>query len=110
MLLDLTAKDMYDRKIELDTIIFTYRPFFSDEFVNNYSNFTRAAFQEYGEGLFKLRTTPLDSRDKEKDRDVLFTNEDNRVKVLNGYYFLMQGIGRELDVVISQPPPSPSAR
>jgi hypothetical protein len=108
---ELTPGSMIKHKRDLDKLIYSYRPFFSDEFFSRYQKFINAAYKT-GTGWGKdalLRTRQIRPLDKELP-DVTFTNEDNSREIYNAYVQLMKFSGQEMDVEIRDiqgKPPSP---
>ncbi len=105
----LHSKDIIRIKRELDTLVYSYRPFFSDKFFAAYSEFTTAAFHAFG-GWGKdaqLRTTP-DHRYEPPSQVINFTDEDNRSEVHQTYYAVLNAAAIDLGLLISVPTP-PSA-
>jgi hypothetical protein len=103
-----SPEDIILAKRNVDQIMFSYRPFFSDKFFDAYQKFMDSAFKTYtGFGLdARLRTAPVRPLDDpgEKDR---FTGEDNRLAVHDNYYELLRMAGDEFDVDIGKTPPAP---
>ena len=83
---ELTEEGVTKEKIDLDTLVYTYRPFFSDEFFKNYQAFVNTVF----------------------DGDYHRQNV-NTAQVVEKNYALMKVVGKELDVIISPPSPIPDS-
>ena len=102
---ELSPPEILDRKRDLDSVVHTYRPFFSAEFYTLYRHFIQVGFMEYaspGEDA-KLRTT-LDDRAKRfrgewKDEwNSMLTGENNSVQIKSAYEKLLARLAAELDL------------
>jgi hypothetical protein len=91
--------DIVERKREIDSHVFTYRPIFSPEFGGLYDAFMAQCFRLYG-GMgkdAKLRTTRefrLEENDPSKAE--CFTEEDNRSAIFDTYSALMAALASEV--------------
>lgn len=87
---DLTEAAITKEREDLNILVYSYRPFFTDEFVHNYAHFMDVTSKDY----FQHQVP-----------------QDKENKVREAYFGLMEGVGKELDVVISpaSPTPAPSA-
>lgn len=102
---DMSPFDVLEKKRELDAVIHTYRPFFSDEFFALYRQFIQASFAEYaamGEDA-KLRTTLKDRAKRFRGEwkgewDNMLTNEDNSRDIRGAYESLLARLASELDL------------
>ncbi len=99
---ELSERDIISAKRKLDKIIYSNRPFFSDEFFNSYIYFTKQTFEPYG-GWGKdarLRTKNLRDSDAGVD-DARFTGEDNGNAIHSAYFELLKVVGSELNLVFN---------
>jgi hypothetical protein len=101
----LTPDDIIQRKRSLDKTMYSYRPFFTDEFFGKYMNFIDSTYKPFGgwEKDAKLRTAPVRPSDNDSDKG-RFTNEDNRKAIFESYSALIKSAGAELDVNIDRVP------
>jgi hypothetical protein len=106
----LSPEDVIERKRELDAVVHTYRPFFSQEFYGLYRQFVTAAFSEYatpGEDA-KLRTTSRDRAQRyrgewKEEWSRLLTDEDNSNQIRRAYEALLARLAAELELSSSIP-------
>jgi hypothetical protein len=105
-----SPKDIIEKKRQLDEIVYTYQPFFSQEFMDSYRELEQAMFRSFtGWGQdAKLRTGaqyretfyhPTDKTSSwEKDWDQAFTNEDNTESIRSTYSKLVSRLPLELGI------------
>lgn len=103
---DLKAQDVIAKKREMDHIIYSYRPFFSDDFFKAYVAFTDAAYEQYGgwRNDARLKTT-VAHRDETDGGH--FTGTDNRDAIHKAYYDVMKVAATELQLNVVPAPPRP---
>jgi hypothetical protein len=103
---ELTPADVVKLKRESDRIFFTYRPFFSEEFVAAYEAFLDAAFKPYGgwRADARIRSTVAQ---RENASEGAFTGEDNAAAVHQAYYSMLRAAGKEFALEFDAPPYRP---
>jgi hypothetical protein len=99
---ELSAKDLIVRKREMDHLVFSYRPFFSDEFFTAYIAFTDAAYQPFGgwRADAGLKTSNEHRGDPEPNR---FVGGDHRDEIHEAYYRVMRAAAKELKLQVATP-------
>jgi hypothetical protein len=107
---ELSPEDIVGDKRELDEIIYTYQPFFSNEFVDKYKELEKQMFQPFnGWGQdARLRTEvthrkefylPANSEKKWDEKwDARFTKEDNAETIRQSYSALISILPVELGI------------
>ncbi len=110
---ELSEEDIIGRKRQLDRIMYSNRPFFSQEFFEKYESFMDAAFKPFGgwgEDA-KLRTHPIRPQDANVPGD-RFTNKDNSSKIHDAYYRLLTEAAAEMELEIgeTEKPQTPQSR
>ena len=105
---ELKPSDIIERELESNRIIFSFRPYFSEKFLNAYGAFMNNAFKTRCSPRVDvcIRTMSIGRREKSSEK---FTNSDNRKNVHSSYYALLTIVGTELDIKSSAPgiPPPP---
>ncbi|MBB4864143.1 hypothetical protein HNP46_003007 [Pseudomonas nitritireducens] len=105
-------------KRQLDKLIYSNSPFFSQDFLDRYHQFMGAAFKTgngWGEDA-KLRSPPIRELDKGKGKERMFApmddgTADNTEAIHSAYYAWLAAAAREMDLEATKPekPPTPSA-
>jgi hypothetical protein len=104
---ELTPDDVIASKREKDSVLFANQPLFSNDLIQAYNEFTRTAFQAYGEWGkdAKLRTSVDHRKEAAKGRfewndewDERFTEEDKRAELKAVYDKLISQFARDLGV------------
>ena len=107
---ELNAAEIVAKKRKTDRTVYSFRPFFSDEFFNTYQDFMKTLFKTnraWGKDA-GLRTT-RDHRSHESDYS-LFIEKDNSDSVHEKYFALLDIAAREMKLEIKMPkgrPPRP---
>jgi hypothetical protein len=107
---ELSPEDVIKNKRQLDEIVYTYQPFFSQEFIDSYRELEQSMFRSFtGWGQdAKLRTEvqqrqtfyqPTDKTSSwNKSWDTAFTNEDNTQAIRSAYSKLVSLLPLELGI------------
>ena len=104
---ELKAADIVAKKRLTDRIVYSFRPFFSDEFFSSYQDYMKALFRthrDWGKDA-GLRTT-RDHRSHESDYSLLI-EEDNSDAVHEKYFALLGVAAKEMNLKIEEPKSRP---
>lgn len=103
---NLNSNDIIRRKRDIDKTFYTFRPYFSNNFVAAYGNFMKAAFEiaEADGAHAKLRTSY-------KQRPSIYRSmfaDDNRPNIYRTYFDLLSVVGQDLSATTPDTTKSPS--
>jgi hypothetical protein len=101
---EITPEQLLIHKRDTDKIVYSYRPFFSEDFVKAYLAYMKAAYKTYrGWNVDAGIRAKKDHRDSNSPGAQLIIDEDNRKEVHQTYYDLLGVVAKELDLKLIPP-------
>ena len=108
---EISPEQVLAKKRQLDKLVYSNRPFFSENFISKYNDFMFSAFNTrngWGEDA-KLKTSPIRDKDKGKEKMFYFDQGknlyiDNTTEIHNKYFDLLNFAAEEMDLKIAKPP------